>query len=139
MKSKLFAVLAALVVLFIASPAAFAQDAGAAAEGAGGFGAIGAGLAIGLAALGAALGQGRQGAAALEGIARNRGIGPVRFRYRHHDRGQDLNLPASFRKPAQGHVLERAFSLRSGKNGYAKKALFLEACCGSWFFSLRCS
>ena len=35
MKSKLFAVLAALVVLFIASPAAFAQDAGAAAEGAG--------------------------------------------------------------------------------------------------------
>jgi len=37
----------------------------------GGFGAIGAGLAIGLAALGAALGQGRQGAAALEGIARN--------------------------------------------------------------------
>ena len=73
MKSKLFAVLAALVVLFIASPAAFAEEAGAAAEGAssGGFGAIGAGLAIGLAALGAALGQGRQGAAALEGIARN--------------------------------------------------------------------
>jgi len=70
MKSKLFAVLAALVVLFIASPAAFAQD-GAAGGGAGGLAAIGAGLAIGLAALGAGLGQGRQGAAGLEGIARN--------------------------------------------------------------------
>ncbi|MEC7242096.1 MAG: ATP synthase F0 subunit C [Myxococcota bacterium] len=72
MKSKLFAVLAALVVLFIASPAAFAQgEAAAAGAGAGGMAAIGAGLAIGLSALGAALGQGRQGAAALEGIARN--------------------------------------------------------------------
>ncbi len=74
MKSKLFAVLAALVVLFIASPAAFAQGEAAAAgagAGAGGMAAIGAGLAIGLSALGAALGQGRQGAAALEGIARN--------------------------------------------------------------------
>ena len=71
MKSKLFAVLAALVVLFIASPAAYAQGEAAAAAGAGGMKAIGAGLAIGLAALGAALGQGRQGAAALEGIARN--------------------------------------------------------------------
>ena len=73
MKSKLFAVLAALVVLFIASPAAFAQGeaAAAAGAGAGGMAAIGAGLAIGLSALGAALGQGRQGAAALEGIARN--------------------------------------------------------------------
>ena len=71
MKSKLFAVLAALVVLFIASPAAFAQPTEAAGAGAGGMTAIGAGLAIGLSALGAALGQGRQGAAALEGIARN--------------------------------------------------------------------
>ena len=71
MKSKLFAVLAALVVLFIASPAAFAQAPEAAGAGAGGMAAIGAGLAIGLSALGAALGQGRQGAAALEGIARN--------------------------------------------------------------------
>ena len=71
MKSKLFAVLAALVVLFISSPAAFAQAPEAAGAGGGGMAAIGAGLAIGLAALGAALGQGRQGAAALEGIARN--------------------------------------------------------------------
>jgi len=70
MKSKLFAFIAAVTVLFVASPAAYAQ-AEAAGGGAGGFGAIGAGLAIGLAALGAALGQGRQGAAALEGIARN--------------------------------------------------------------------
>ena len=71
MKSKLFAVLAALVVLFIATSAALAQGPEAAGGGAGGMAAIGAGLAIGLAALGAALGQGRQGAAALEGIARN--------------------------------------------------------------------
>jgi len=71
MKSKLFAFIAAVTVLFVASPAAYAQANEAAGGGAGGFGAIGAGLAIGLAALGAALGQGRQGAAALEGIARN--------------------------------------------------------------------
>jgi F-type H+-transporting ATPase subunit c len=69
MKSKLFAVLAALVVLFIASPAAYAAE-GDAYHG-GGLVAVGAGLAIGLAALGAGLGQGRQGAAGLEGIARN--------------------------------------------------------------------
>ena len=58
-------------VLFLASSAAFAQEA------AGGGGsrelglAIGAGLAIGLAALGGGLGQGRSASAALEGIARN--------------------------------------------------------------------
>jgi F-type H+-transporting ATPase subunit c len=69
MKSKLFTVLAAIMVFFVVSPAAYAQ--GASGGGIGGLGAIGAGLAIGLAALGAALGQGRQGAAALEGIARN--------------------------------------------------------------------
>ena len=76
MKSKLFAFLAAVAVLFIVSPEAVASAGAAviAEDGkshSGGFGAIGAGLAIGLAALGAALGQGRQGAAALEGIARN--------------------------------------------------------------------
>jgi F-type H+-transporting ATPase subunit c len=58
-------------VLLLASSAAFAAD------GTGGGGtremglAIGAGLAIGLAALGGGLGQGRAASAALEGIARN--------------------------------------------------------------------
>lgn len=71
MKSKLFTVLAAIMVFFVVSPAALAEPGAASGGGIGGIGAIGAGLAIGLAALGAALGQGRQGAAALEGIARN--------------------------------------------------------------------
>ena len=46
-----------------------------AAEGAGGdaYGSLGAALAIGLAAFGGSLGQGKTAAAALEGIARNPG------------------------------------------------------------------
>jgi len=63
----------ALATLFVAS-AAFAQEAAAAATTAGGdrgLIALGAGLAIGIAALGGALGQARTAAAALEGIARN--------------------------------------------------------------------
>jgi F-type H+-transporting ATPase subunit c len=72
--SRIFKVLPAAftgAVLFLASSAAFAADA------AGGGGsrelglAIGAGLAVGLAALGGGLGQGRSASAALEGIARN--------------------------------------------------------------------
>jgi F-type H+-transporting ATPase subunit c len=66
------AMLAGLVVL-LASPLAFAEEASAGAEGTLWGIALGAGLAIGLAAFGGALGQGRAGAAALEGIARNPG------------------------------------------------------------------
>jgi F-type H+-transporting ATPase subunit c len=65
---------ALLVTLFTA--AAFAQDsAGAAANtfDAQMAAALGAGIAIGLGGLGAALGQGRVAAAALEGISRNPG------------------------------------------------------------------
>jgi F-type H+-transporting ATPase subunit c len=68
---KLLSVFSFAVVTFLASSAAFAAD------GTGGSGnremglAIGAGLAIGLAALGGGLGQGRAASAALEGIARN--------------------------------------------------------------------
>jgi F-type H+-transporting ATPase subunit c len=54
--------------------AAFAEEAaGAATAGhsSGGLIGLGAGLAIGVAALGGALGQGKTAAAALEGIARN--------------------------------------------------------------------
>lgn len=68
MKSKLSTVLPVLVALLMVSTPAFAQDGGASWKGMVG---MGAGLAIGVAALGGALGQGRAAAAALEGIARN--------------------------------------------------------------------
>ena len=51
---------------------AFAEEGGA-SGGAGALVAIGSGLAIGIAALGGGLGQGRAIASALEGIARNPG------------------------------------------------------------------
>ena len=60
------------VVTLLASATAFAADAGGTGGGSKEMGlAIGAGLAIGLAALGGGLGQGRAASAALEGIARN--------------------------------------------------------------------
>jgi len=66
--------LLALVPLF-ASVSAFAQEAAAHAASAGitdkGLYAIGAGIVLGLAALGGTTGQSRVGAAAMEGIARN--------------------------------------------------------------------
>jgi F-type H+-transporting ATPase subunit c len=70
---KVLSTLLFAAVCFFASSAAFAADATAG----GGSGsremglAIGAGLAIGLAALGGGLGQGKAAGAALEGIARN--------------------------------------------------------------------
>lgn len=69
MKSKLSTVLPVLVALLMVSTPAFAQDGGADLWK--GYVGIGAGLAIGVAALGGALAQGRAAAAALEGIARN--------------------------------------------------------------------
>lgn len=57
----------AMATTLVAS-AAFAQEAGAATHSDHG---LGAGLAIGLAALGGGLGQSKAAAAALEGIARN--------------------------------------------------------------------
>ncbi|MCK6502013.1 ATP synthase F0 subunit C [Myxococcota bacterium] len=69
MKSKLSTVLPVLVALLMVSTPAFAQDGGA--DMWKGYVGIGAGLAIGVAALGGALAQGRAAAAALEGIARN--------------------------------------------------------------------
>jgi F-type H+-transporting ATPase subunit c len=65
--NKLFFALATLMV----SSVAFAQDATAAVHANAGMIALGAGLAIGIAALGGALGQAKTAAAALEGIARN--------------------------------------------------------------------
>src|SRR4051812_48128179 len=56
--------------LFLSS-LAFAQDAAAGAHGSTSMIPIGAGITMGLAAFGAATGQGRTASAALEGIARN--------------------------------------------------------------------
>jgi F-type H+-transporting ATPase subunit c len=73
--SRTLKVLSALLlgaVSLLASSAAFAADGDAGGGGSRELGlAIGAGLAIGLAALGGGLGQGRAASAALEGIARN--------------------------------------------------------------------
>ena len=66
MKSKIFSILTVMVALFLVSSPAFAADN----DYLGNVG-LGAGLAIGLAALGGGIGQGRAAAAALEGIARN--------------------------------------------------------------------
>ncbi len=72
MNRKTLATLAAFSMTFLMASLAFAQDGGAAAGG-GGANAIAAALAIGIAAFGGALGQGKAAAAALEGIARNPG------------------------------------------------------------------
>ncbi len=66
MKSKIFSILTVMVALFLVSSPAFAAD-NAYLGNVG----LGAGFAIGLAALGGGIGQGRAAAAALEGIARN--------------------------------------------------------------------
>jgi F-type H+-transporting ATPase subunit c len=66
---KFFASFASLMVV---SGVAFAQD-GSAATSDLGLVAIGSGLAVGLAVLGAATGQGKAAGSALEGIARNPG------------------------------------------------------------------
>ena len=75
-KSKLAAASATLVTATAIASSAFAQTTGAAAAGGDSRytgAALAAGFAIGLAALGGTLGQGRATAAALEGISRNPG------------------------------------------------------------------
>jgi len=68
MKSKITTVLPVMFLAMLVSTSAFAGDIAAEAQGWVG---LSAGFAIGIAALGGALGQGRAAAAALEGIARN--------------------------------------------------------------------
>ena len=70
MKNKMLA-LASMAVTLLVGSTAFAQDAAANQFNANMWYALGAGLAIGVAAFGGSLGQGRAAAAALEGIARN--------------------------------------------------------------------
>ena len=67
---KLVSSLVAFLSLFLVAGAAFAQDGQAASSNYGWY-ALAASFAIGLAALGGTLGQGRAASAALEGIARN--------------------------------------------------------------------
>ena len=69
--AKLFVPMVAFVLTALSSAAAFAQGAAPAADNSKGLIGIGAALAIGLAALGGGLGQGRAAASALDGIARN--------------------------------------------------------------------
>ncbi len=79
-KKKILSLLSFLAV-FAVSAVAFAQDNGVAAAKAsqGGWIALGAGLGLGLAAFGGALGQGRTAATALDGIARNPGAADKLF------------------------------------------------------------
>src|SRR4051812_17603695 len=65
---KTLLLVGALVMTFGAT---FAMAADEVAHGGGGMGGLGAALAIGIAAFGGALGQGKTAAAALEGIGRN--------------------------------------------------------------------
>src|SRR6201986_4292092 len=74
---KLGPAVAVFVATFLVPLAAFpADDVGANKFSVKSWAAAGAGIAIGLAALGGALGQGRAAAAALEGISRNPGAAP---------------------------------------------------------------
>jgi len=73
-KNKL--ALATVAMSTLVSTSAFAQEGAAASGGSSAAAAIGAGLAIGMAVIGGALGQGRAAAAALEGISRNPGAAP---------------------------------------------------------------
>jgi F-type H+-transporting ATPase subunit c len=70
MKNKLLATLSLLATTFVTS-IAFAQDSGSNESDVKMFAALAAGLGLGIAAFGGALGQGKAAAAALEGIARN--------------------------------------------------------------------
>ncbi len=70
MKKKLLALSTMTFTLLVASTA-FAQDAATNENDVNMFARLAAGLAIGIAAFGGSLGQGRAAAAALEGIARN--------------------------------------------------------------------
>ena len=77
---KYFAAAATFVLTFAYSALALAQDAGASNEfDEKKFGILAAGICIGIAAFGGALGQGRAAAAALDGIARNPGAADKLF------------------------------------------------------------
>ena len=72
-------VLTTLAMAMLVAPAAFAQGGEAAASGSKGLQWIAAIIGVGIAAFGCGLGQGRIGAAAQEGIARNPGAAKSMF------------------------------------------------------------
>ena len=76
MKKTTLIIFAVMAMLMVAMPA-FAQDAGAAAQGHASAVAIAAGFGIAIAAGLAGLGQGRVGAAACEAMARNPAARPA--------------------------------------------------------------
>jgi F-type H+-transporting ATPase subunit c len=77
---KAMVVMTALATVLLVAPAAFAQGGEAAAAGGGkGLMWIAAIFGVGIAAFGCGLGQGRIGAAAQEGIARNPGAAKSMF------------------------------------------------------------
>lgn len=73
LKSKLSVIMAVATALVLVPAMAFAQDVAANRYDANKWLAAAAGFAIGIAALGGTIGQGRAAAAALEGISRNPG------------------------------------------------------------------
>ena len=72
-------VVSAFVMAMLLAPASFAQGADAAAAGSKGLLWIAAIIGVGISAFGCGLGQGRIGAAAQEGIARNPGAAKSMF------------------------------------------------------------
>ncbi len=73
LKSKLSVIAAVATALVLAPAMAFAQESASNKFDTNGWLAAAAGFAIGIAALGGTMGQGRAAAAALEGISRNPG------------------------------------------------------------------
>jgi F-type H+-transporting ATPase subunit c len=73
----LMGLLAVAAVLVLSPSAAFAADGGASSAGA--YAAIAAGIGLGIAVLGGALGQGKAASAMLEGLARNPGASDKMF------------------------------------------------------------
>ncbi len=74
LRKVIFTMTSVMTLLLLAVPSAFAQEAAAQAAGTADYKFLAAALAIGLAAFGGALGQGRAAAGAYEGTARNPSI-----------------------------------------------------------------
>lgn len=79
MSKKIAATVAGLSAFIVPALAAAAEEAGSNAFDVKAYATIGAGIAIGLGAMGGAIGQGRAAASALEGIARNPGAADKMF------------------------------------------------------------
>ena len=95
MKTKMLFLLSAVTPLFVAATA-FAQDAVGSNENDVSMAkALAAGLAIGIAAAGGSVGQGRAAAAALEGIARNPNGTAIKIKTKHANGRASFSWPRS--------------------------------------------